>query len=460
MSYLYKSGLLLIFVLLFVSCTKKEDYSAYFSGQVVNPHSRYVLFSKGNNVIDTLKLDKNNRFYIKFDSLTPGLYSFKHDPEYQYVYFDKNDSLMVTVNTEDFDHSVTFTGHGDRKNNFMMELYMRHEIDRHKGYDSYNFEYPQFSKTIDSAYALRRSFYEKNKKDIKWSKGFDLYAKTRLDLNYYTKKEYYPYIHARRTGENIIPTLPANYYNFRKNINLNDPSFTGFSPFTRYLTAMINNIAITRNFKGTNVEEDALRDNIDKLNISDSIFGHKKVKDEMLNTIAFNYLLEDQNIINNQKFLERYMQLSTDKNNEIAKIGKAIKNLHSGGKLPYVDLVDCNNKDFYIDKDVTKETVIFFWTSCATAHINRIYQKVAELKAQFPNVNFIAVNVDSDAEWKKMLSQYKLDDALQLRATNFNKLKEKWVITKINRTIILNANGTIKNAFTNLLDEKFAESLL
>ena len=153
------------------------------------------------------------------------------------------------------------------------------------------------------------------------------------------------------------------------------------------------------------------------------------------------------------------MQLSTDKNNEIAKIGKAIKNLHSGGKLPYVELVDCNNKDFYIDKDVTKETVLFFWTSCAPAHIERIYQKVTELKEQFPNVSFIAVNVDSDAEWKKMLSQYKLDDALQLRATNFNRLKEKWVITKINRTIILHANGTIKNVFTNLLDEKFAKSL-
>jgi len=59
-------------------------------------------------VIDTLKLDKNNRFFIQFDSLAPGLYSFKHEPEYQYVYFDKNDSIMVRLNSKDFDGSVVF----------------------------------------------------------------------------------------------------------------------------------------------------------------------------------------------------------------------------------------------------------------------------------------------------------------------------------------------------------------
>ena len=39
-----------------------EDYTAYFGGEVINPQSNYVLFLKDNKVIDTIFLDKNNRF--------------------------------------------------------------------------------------------------------------------------------------------------------------------------------------------------------------------------------------------------------------------------------------------------------------------------------------------------------------------------------------------------------------
>lgn len=52
-------------------CKKKNndgEYVAYFGGEIVNPNSRVVLFCKDDNVIDTIKLDKNNRFFIKFNS--------------------------------------------------------------------------------------------------------------------------------------------------------------------------------------------------------------------------------------------------------------------------------------------------------------------------------------------------------------------------------------------------------
>ena len=102
-----------------------SDYVAYFGGEIVNPSSPYVFFCRDNEVIDTLKIDKNNRFFIQFDSLAPGLYTFKHEPEYQYVYFDKNDSIMVTLNSKDFDGSLVFCGRGDQKNNFLVELFLK-----------------------------------------------------------------------------------------------------------------------------------------------------------------------------------------------------------------------------------------------------------------------------------------------------------------------------------------------
>jgi peroxiredoxin len=460
MSYLYRTCLLFC-VLLLASCQKDEDFTAYFGGQVMNPRTPYILFARGNDVIDTIPLDKDNRFFVKFDSLTPGMYSFKHDPDYQYIYFDKNDSITVTLNTEDFDRSIIFSGRGERKNNFMMEQYMLNDNDRHNSYDVFNLDFKQFTKSTDSIYALRKSFYEKNKKDIKWSEGFDFYAKSRLEFSYLTRKEYYPYIHTRRTGQDTSDSLPKNYYSFRKSVNLTDARLTGFSPYMRYITAMLNNMAITRNLKNGDLQENSLRDNITKLTIADSIFKSKKVKNEILNNIAFNYLLEDQNILNNRKFLERYMQLSTDNtpNNEIRKIGDAIKQLKPGSKLPAVSLLDVNNKAYNLHEETGKETVIFFWTSCARAHLETVYNKVESLKKDHPNVNFIAVNVDKDAQWKRVMAERPFLSGQHLRAADQHEIKDKWVFTKINRTIILNQDGTIKNAFTDLLDAKFAENL-
>ena len=86
------------------SCQKKfsaQDYSAYIQGEVMNPNSNYILFCKDNQILDTIFLDKDNKFFQKFDSLTPGMYIYRHTPEYQYVYFDKNDSLTLRLNTRD-----------------------------------------------------------------------------------------------------------------------------------------------------------------------------------------------------------------------------------------------------------------------------------------------------------------------------------------------------------------------
>lgn len=448
-------------LLLMLSCKRSdEDYTAYFGGEVQNPNSRYVLFSRGNTVIDTLKLDRNNRFFIKFDSLTPGLYNFKHDPEYQYVYFDKNDSLMVSINTHDFDQSIVFSGRGDEKNNFMMELTLQHEKDRSTGMLAYDKAPNQFLKAIDSIYNLRKSFFNKSKEAIDWSEGFDFFAKTRVDLNYFTKKEYYPYVHERRSGQAIRQQLPKNYYDFRKEINLNDIRLAEFSPFVRYYTAMLNNEAVKDVTDASISAENTLRDNIAKLNIANSLFKNEGIKNQVLDNVAFSYLLEDRNIQHNQKFLNEYLKVSTDKDksNEIHKMGRAIAKLNPGNLLPEIPLVNAAGQpvaaEFFKGK-----SVIFFWTTLAKSRFEETCKKAFDLKKKYPNLNFVSVNVDSDEQWKSVISVYNFTAATQLRATDFNKLRENWVFTKIDRTIVLNADGTIKNAFANLLDSNFENEL-
>lgn len=435
---------------------------AYFGGEIVNPNSSYVLFCKDNEVIDSIKLDKNNRFFVQFDSLAPGLYTFKHEPEYQYVYFDKNDSLMVRVNTRDFDNSLIFCGRGDQKNNFLIEQYLKTEKDKNVIFGAFEKDIEEFTKTVDSSYQLATTFYNTKKQELNWSDEFDVYAKAALDFPYYSRRELYPTIHKMRTGNDVFEKIPQNYYDFRKKVDCNNAALSDFSPFVMYLSHMLNNMGAI-NYHNHYTEVDlALKTNINKMNIADTLIKNEKVKNTILNNIAFTYLLEDQNMVNNQTFLATYHKISTDKSqkNEITKIGNAIQLLKKSKVLPNVVLLDTNGKEVNSSSFTNKKTVIFFWTANAVSHFEAVHKKVLDFQKKHPDYQFVGINLnDTQEEWKGIMSKYKFKGITELRCADFEDLKSKWVITKIHRTIILGDKGLIKNAFTNIFELNFEDEL-
>ena len=206
----------------------------------------------------------------------------------------------------------------------------------------------------------------------------------------------------------------------------------------------------------------ALKTNINKLNIADTLIKNEKLKNVILNNIAFTYLLEDQNMAYNQEFLKTYHKYSTDKSqkNEINKIGNAIQSLKVGNDLPEVELLDANGKVVSSKNFAAKNTVIFFWTSRAKSHFEAVHKKIVNFNKQYPNYQFIAINLnDSEEQWKKILSSYKFVGTTELHASDFENIKYKWAINKIHRTIILDKNGKIKNAFANIFDSQFEDNL-
>lgn len=449
---------------LLTSCKKEfqsDNYVAYFGGEITNPNNRYVLFCKNNEVIDTIPLNKDNTFFKKFDSLAPGLYTFKHEPEYQYIYFDKNDSLMVHVNSKDFDESVVFCGRGDEKNNFLMEMYLKNEDDKNYLFEAFDYDIDKFNTILDSVYHKNEKFYQNKKESIKWDDNFDVYAKAAYLYPHYTKKELYPIIHNMRTGKDVYEKIPESYYSYRDNIDFNSEALSDFSPFVMYLNHMLNNVSTIKYHNHFSEVDLALKTNINKLNIADTLIKNPVVKNKILNNIAFQYLLEDQNVVNNQEFLKIYHKYSTDKSqkNEINKIGNAIQQLLSGKKLPNVELVDINGKKYNSDDLITRNTVIFFWTENANSHMISAHKKIMDFKKKYPGYEFIAVNLDKEDDWKKTLSKYNFRDIKEFRCSNFEDIKANWAITKIHRTIVVNADKSIKNAFTNIFDVKFEDNL-
>ncbi len=460
----FSSLLMLAMIVSLASCKEKyaeDDFQAYFGGEITNPTKRYVLFGKDNEVLDTIPLNADNTFFKSFKSLKPGLYTFRHEPEYQYVYFDKNDSIMVRINSRDFDESIVFCGKGDEKNNFMMELYLRNEHDKNKLFPYFDKDISAFSKHADSTYNANRKYYDQNKKRVDWSSGFDFFANAMLDYNYYGKKEMYPQINRVRTGK--MQEIPSGFYSFRKNIDYNDSALSSFSPFITYMSHMLNNMATVSDSSAVDEVDLALRNNINKLHIADTLIKSEKIKNTLLHSIAFNYFLEDQNVVNNKKFLEAYLKHSTDKksSSEITGIGKAISMLKPGQQLPAVQLRRADGtKISSVELEKGNKTIFYFWTENFNSHFVEANKKALQLQAANPDYKFVAINVDGDfGKWSKMLKDYKFDGITQVQVTNFEELRKKWAIIKIHRTIIVNADGTIQNAFTNLFNADFSNQL-
>ncbi len=461
---LKKISLLFIITVLFSSCKErfeKDNFTAYFGGEIANPTCSYVLFCKDSKVIDTIQLKKDNTFFVKFDSLQPGLYSFKHEPEYQYVYFEKNDSLMINLDSKNFDESLVFSGRGNRKNNFLMDLYLKNDEDKKTLFSVLDLNINDFTKNIDSSFAAKEKFYSNKKEQIKWSDDFDVYARGMLDFHHFYKKEMYPLAHKMGTGEDVKHKLPKDFYAFRKNIDFNNVKFTDFSSFVKYLSAMLNNIACDKEFQNLSELDKSFEINIKKLNIADTLFNNAKIKNKILDNIAFNYLLEDQNIKNNKKFLDKFYQLSDKSNsNDIIKFGNSIQLLKPGNFLPKINVVDLDNKKSTLDSWITKKTVLFFWTESLESHMIAVHKKISILKQKHPDYDFIGINVNQDQKkWSAYLSNFKFKDAIELRALDFEDLRTKLVINKINRTLIINANKTINDAFENIFDINFENHL-
>lgn len=454
-----------LFLALLGSCKQTFDdnnYTAYFGGEVLNPKTDYVLLYKDDVLIDSLRLGKDNRFFKKFDSLAPGLYTFRHDPEYQYVYFDKNDSLLVSINSKDFDESIVFTGRGERKNNFLMEVYLMNERDRDSLYAMFDYGIKDFLIAADRSYKKALDYYRRKKLEIQWSDDFDHYAIAAVELPYYSKKEMYPVIHKIRTGEDLMAKMPRNYYDFRKKVNFSNEKLGYFSPYVKYLSHMLNNVAAMKHRQDSGDEATlALKANTSKMQIADTLIRNQEIKNMILTNIAYNYLMEDQNMENNQQFFETYHKYSTDtgEKNEIRKISDAIQALKPGRDLPEVSLVSTQG-DVISSKTLQSPAVIFFWTNQLNTHLVEAHKKILAYRKMYPDYRFIAINLDDDQEkWLQTLENYRFDGIEELRASDFEEIRTKWAITKIHRTIILNSDGTIKDGFTNIFESDFVKGL-
>jgi hypothetical protein len=439
----------------------KKD-GTYFGGEIVNPKEPFVLLAKNSKIIDTISLDENNFFMYQFKNLEPGLYSFIHK-EYQLIYVEPGDSIMLRVNTFEFDESLAYTGKGAGKNNFLINMFLHNERESKAMPEYYQLSPEQFELALDSMRATRSDKFAHFSKKINPSKPFIEIAQASIDYDYYSKKELYPFAHYGSNHLKNMENLPANFYAFRKDIDFGNDNMYTYYPYYRYLNAYLDNATYATYMKRAKFNRNSHLHTATKLNLIDSIITHEKLKNNLLYNATRRYLLNAIDTENNQEVVGTFLQKNTDDEQH-----KVVKNLMGycndmvpGKPLPNQMLVTSDNTLKDLHSLIKRPTVLYFWSAESASHYKRIHNRAAELKAKFPEYDFLGISVDENHEnWLKIIANKGYNPEKEFRFDDIRTAEEQLVLNSANKVIITDRQGIIIKNNANLFVTNFESQLL
>ncbi len=451
--------LLYFLILIIASCNtaKKDNSTVYFAGEIVNPTNDQILLFKGDMVIDSAKLDGENRFAFQLNSLDEGLYHFYHAPEEQYVYIEKGDSLQIRLNTVDFDESLVFSGSNDAINNFLVELFLTMENENELVYKWYDLEPVDFIVKVDSLRNLKLETLDVLVQENDLSPSAYELANAGIMYGSYINKEAYPFYHKKKVGDKKIHDLPDNFYDYRSQINYDGNGLTYYRPYYNFMKYHFGNLSYMSCKNDCEMSADEMHDklhfNQHKLKLIDSLVPENELRDNLFRNVALDYLLKYDSEENIETFIDDFQRLSGNNRHmrEINNLYQGIRNLQPQKDLPEVWVQDIEGNLVSlqeIGKD--KEVVFYFWSGPEQKHFHNMNRRINYLKEKYPNYMFVGLNVRTDkARWMNLIEVSDLDKSQQYWTNDFEDIAHTLVIYDPNRGIITK-DGKIVNAFANV----------
>ncbi|UMB61613.1 hypothetical protein MHL31_05255 [Lutibacter sp. A80] len=450
-----------ILTLFLFSCntTKKNNSLTYFGGQIINPRTNFVLLLKDDKVVDTLPLKKNNRFIAEYKNFSEGLYTFKHANEFQYIYIEPSDSILVRLNTWDFDESIVYSGRGSSKNEFLINLFLQNEKEERKMFKYFNLNETDFQFKIDSLANKRQAIYDefsKNRENI--TTGFQKLTNTAIHFPLYRLKELYPLYNKRAHRLRNFPKVSSDFYKFRKDVNLNEANFLSFYPYRNYVINYLINLSYQQK------EKDSTKSDI-TINLLNAIVENVKLeefKNALLKSIVIDDFLKSQSTctINNET-LDIFLENCTDETylTQVKNLVNDSKFVVNKKPLEDFKIVSYNNKNLNINKVIkNNNAVIYFW-SAEHMSLEYLTNRIHYLEKKHPKILFVGINMQPDSRAFTSDPDLNLLDLKNQFKLTKDSYAHNYLTSSYPRTIMVNNKGIVTNGFTYLDSQKFSSEL-
>ncbi|MFY7670744.1 TlpA family protein disulfide reductase [Tenacibaculum sp. MEBiC06402] len=445
----YLVPLLSIFI---ISCNdvKKENFT-YVGGKIINPKSDFItLHDHFEEIIDTVKLNSDNTFTGSFKDIKSGLYLFKHGTEFQYIFLEPQDSLLIRLNTWDFDESLVFSGSNAEKNNALIENFLINEKQVKDFYKFYKLPHLDFLKTVDSLKSMKDSYLNNFKSDYpEATEDYLDILKVALYFPLYTKLE--TYVINNRLKESPEDLNEANFISHRENIDINSDSLMFFSPYRKYV---YNNIYYDVYAK--NIKDDSDEFTISVLETVNTKIGSQELKNRLLKETIIRHFYTKTSCSLNKKAYSAFATFSSNDadKKEIASLLSDVKRIPKNKLLPNFKLYSPQGSIESI-KDIIRgnSTVIYFRNKDYSSD-NWVSSRMNYLIKNHPDVQFLVINMNDDKnEYIKDLNikhqfyLHKESDA------------HSFLTSKYPRMVLVNNKGKVVNGFCALSSKKIEKQI-
>ena len=447
-------------VILFLNSCKEEvnDNSIFFGGQIINPTSNYLILHKNNTTIDCLLLDSKNRFKRSFNNLTPGIYKLEHIPEYQTIFLEPGDSLWVRVNAAEFKQSIVFSGRGSSKNNFLMDMEINIENENNFLSSKYSLESNLFSKIIDSLVLQKKNQWKLMDSINKLTQFAQKVTMASYVYPYGTRRERY----ALLRGTNWNTSKDSVYFSYRQFLNLEETDLAFFDPYIDYALNFLNEKSLDSSNYYFQIKQKTLF-NIKRLQVLENKIKGRELKNNLARAIAYDEILNFDNHSEHDNFLQYYFAVNSNTKflGEVLNLHNDIKKMYTGSSLPEIPIqnsqLDTVSSNILFNK---KSTVIYFWSQSQMNHYRETLKIIEEIKIDKPEYRYVGISIQPlnkmALEVNEILKQ-NVDD--QFAIINFKNASKKWIITLLNKAIVIDNNGKIINGFANVFDSSFVNEL-
>lgn len=448
-------GFCLCLLICLCSCDSEPDlHGAFLGGQIINPSSKTVSLFKNNKLIDSIVLDEKNRFQRKYDSLDYGIFKFEHLPENQNILLEKGDSIWFRTNTSDFNSSLVFSGRGSAKNNFLMEIYLSLQKETRFLATQYAQNSKVFENVIDSLL---------EEKKVKWIE-FDSLNQLTPKAKIITQASYvYPYANRKERyalirGRKKVNEQDSSYFNFRERLNYGEKELAYFEPYVTYMLNFLNQKALLENevfFQAKNKTDF----NIRRLELIDKLVATDDLRNNLARSVAYEELINFKNFKEHPKFLEYFVAMNTSPAyvNEIISLQASLQKMQAKQSLPNIMLEDTQFKK----KSSTavllgKPTVIYFWSQTQMNHYKKTQERVEAFKKEFPEYRYVGICIQP---YNKLVQDYQkvmeINPLNQYAFVDFENASKKWVLTLLNKGIVIDKKGIILEGFGNFYSPNF-----
>lgn len=436
-----KSTSLLILLLAFSSFAQNEVKNNFliFSGKIENPFSdSVIILDKNQDVMKIILLKKKDHSFRDTLRLEEGFYSLVNGQERTKMFLKPTFDLHLTLNTDEFDETIKYTGKGAQANNYLAKNTLLNEGFGELNYYGYyaKLDEKEFLKLTDSLYTLETNLLEAyNNLDP----NFLYLESSSLNYNKLMKQVNYESMRRFVTGDTEFK-VSESYPNAFEKINLDDDRLVSTPEYLSYIQAYIRK----KSHEGINKDDEAIDYTLEFVKTVKSAVNNRQLKEELLYKVG-KYDLS--NALDVDLVFNEIAPLISNEihKKEITLAYIKIKKTQKGEPSPLFELNDINRKTVSLSDLKGKLVYIDIWATWCMPCLKEI-PSLLKLEESFKgrDIQFVSICIeDSEERWRNMVEDKNLGGIQLFAPTNKIPFIQDYSVDGIPRFILIDQEGNI-----------------